>query len=131
MASALIPVEIMAPATREQAEKAATLLLTLEAMEKALKERLKEWVREYGPVVVNDMVYGVNTTQTYNLDAQAVANHLLEAGLEKDTVWSFLGITKTALERGLSKVRRKDLLPPILEMSECKEGSRIEWRKVK
>jgi len=131
MAQALVPVEIMAPATRADAEKAAKLLLAIEAMDKTLKERLKDWVRENGPVVVGDMCYGPVPTQTYNLDAQVVVGYLLEAGLEKEQVWSFLGTTKTALERGLSKLRRKDLLPPLLEMSECKTTERVQFSKIK
>jgi hypothetical protein len=52
MAQALAPIEVLAPATREQAEKAASMLLTMQNLEKELAVRLKEWVREHGPVQV-------------------------------------------------------------------------------
>lgn len=42
MVKALAPVEVLAPNTREPAEKAASLLLTLQEMEKELTARLKE-----------------------------------------------------------------------------------------
>lgn len=45
MATALVPAEITAPVTREQSEKAAARLLTLQQMEKELAARLKEWVK--------------------------------------------------------------------------------------
>ena len=72
MAKALAPVEVMAPATREQAEKAASLLLTLQKMEKELAARLKEWVKENGPVQVGDMVYGPLQVVSYDLDPEQV-----------------------------------------------------------
>ena len=40
MAQALVPVEVLAPATREQAEKAATLLLTLQNLERSEERRV-------------------------------------------------------------------------------------------
>ena len=39
---------------------------------------------------------------------------LLEAGLERETVWPLLNLTKTGLERGLKKLRRQDLLGQVL-----------------
>ena len=81
MADALVPVEVLAPATREQAEKAASLLLTLQRMEKDLAARLKEWVKENGAIQVGDLVYGPTPVVSYNLDAQQVVQTLIEAGL--------------------------------------------------
>jgi len=128
-ADALVPVEVQAPVTREQAEKAASLLLTLQRMEKELAAKLKEWVKEYGPVQVGDMVYGPTKTTSYDLNPQAVVELLLEAGLEKEQIWPFLGITKTALERGLKKLRRQDLLEQILSTVTAKVSERIEFKK--
>jgi len=130
MAQALVPVEVLAPATREQAEKAASLLLTLQNLEKELAARLKDYVREYGAVQVGDMVYGPSQAVTYDLDPQAVMQFLLEAGLERDTVWPMLNITKTSLERGLKKRKRKDLLDHILTMSSSKTVEKVGFSKV-
>jgi hypothetical protein len=129
MSQALAPIEVLAPATREQAEKAASLLLTLQQMEKELSARLKDWVREHGPVQVGDLVYGPITITSYDLDTQAVVEFLLNEGLEREAIWPLLNITKTGLDRGLKKLRRQDLLEQILSMSNCKTTERIDFRK--
>jgi CRISPR/Cas system-associated exonuclease Cas4 (RecB family) len=129
MSRALAPVEVLAPATREQAEKAASLLLTLQKMEKELSARLKDWVRENGPVQVGDLTYGLQTITTYDLDTRAVVEFLLNEGLEREAIWPLLNITKTSLDRVLKKLRRQDLLEQILSMSNCKTTERIDFRK--
>jgi hypothetical protein len=129
MSNALMPVEILAPATREQAEKAAALLLTLQQMEKELAARLKDWVKEHGPVQVGDMVYGPSETVSYDLDTKAVVEFLLNEGLDREVIWPLLNLTKTGLERGLKKLQRQDLLKTILSWSNTKTTERIDFKK--
>jgi len=129
MAKALTPVEVMAPVTLVQAEKAASLLLTLQNLEKEIASRLKDWVREHGPVRVGDMVYGPTEVVSYDLDTQAVVQFLLEAGLGREAVWPLLNVTKTGLERGLKKLRRKELIADILSMAPSKEVEKIGFSK--
>jgi hypothetical protein len=129
MAQALVPVEVLAPATREQAEKAAFLLLTLQKMEKELATRLKEWVRAQGAIQVGDLVYGASITTSYDLDPRAVVQFFLEAGLEREAVWPLLNVTKTELERGLKKLRRKELIEDLLSMAPSKEVEKIGFSK--
>jgi hypothetical protein len=131
MARALIPVEVLAPATREQAEKAASLLLTLQNIEKELAARLKDWVRDQGALQVGDMVYGPTTSISYDLDPEKVVTLLLEAGLDREQVWPLLSTTKTALDRGLKKLKRKELLAGILEQFPAKETEKIGFSKRK
>jgi hypothetical protein len=129
MSQALAPVEVLAPATREQAEKAASLLLTLRQMEKELAARLKEWVKENGPVQVGDLTYGPTPVTSYDLTAQAVVEFLLREGLDREAVWPLLGVTKTSLERGLRKIKRQDLLDAILSQAPAKASERIDFKK--
>lgn len=129
MAQALVDREIMAPATREDAEKAASLLLILQQMEKELTARLKAWVQEYGPVAVGDLVYGPQPYQTHSLGPQAVVEALLEAGLSREQVWPLLSVSKTTLERGLKKLKQKALLEAILGKASCKTTEKYEFRK--
>jgi hypothetical protein len=131
MAQALVPVEVLAPATREQAEKAATLLLTLQNLEKELGARLKEWVRDQGAIQVGDLVYGPSIATSYDLDPRAVVQLLLGAGLEREAIWPLMNLTKTGLERGLKKLRRQDLLGQILANATAKTTERIDFRKAK
>jgi hypothetical protein len=131
MAQALVPVEVLAPATREQAEKAATLLLTLQNLEKELAARLKEWVRDQGAIQVGDLVYGPSIATSYDLDTQMVVQFLLEAGLEREAVWPLLNVTKTSLERGLKKLRRQELLGDILGQYQAKITEKIGFAKSK
>ncbi|MBM4285697.1 MAG: PD-(D/E)XK nuclease family protein [Deltaproteobacteria bacterium] len=130
MAQALAPVEVLAPATREQAEKAAALLLTLRNMEKELTGRLKDWVKAFGPVQVGDMQFGPAETVSYDFDPQQVTAVLLEAGLSREEVWPLLSVTKTSLEKGLRKLRRKDLLDLALKTGSTKVSEKIDFRKV-
>ena len=131
MAGALVPVEVLAPATKEQAEKAATLLLAVREMDKMITGRLKAYVQEYGPVHLGDVVYGPSVSTSYDLDPRGVTEHLLGEGLEVDQVWALLGLTKTSLERGLKKLKRKDLLDAILAAAPSKETERVGFSKVK
>jgi hypothetical protein len=131
MQSALVPVEIMAPATREQAEKAATLLLAVREMDKMITGRLKEYVQANGPVQVGDQIYGPSLSTSYNLDPRGVTEHLLAEGLEVDQVWGMLNLTKTGLERGLKKLKRKDLLDAILAGAPSTQTERIGFAKAK
>ncbi|MBU4355273.1 MAG: PD-(D/E)XK nuclease family protein [Proteobacteria bacterium] len=131
MAQALVPVEVLAPATREQAEKAATLLLTLQNLEKELGARLKQWVRDQGAIQVGDLVYGPSIATSYDLDPRAVVQLLLGAGLEREAIWPLMNLTKTGLERGLKKLRRQDLLGQVLANATAKTTERIDFRKAK
>jgi hypothetical protein len=129
MAQTLMPIEVLAPATREQAERAASLLLTLQKMEKELTARLKDWVRENGSINVGDLVYGPSQTISYDLDPQIVTTTLLEAGLSREKVWSLLSITKSNLEKGLRKIKRRDLLELVLSTAASKGSEKIDFKK--
>ena len=131
MSQALAPIEILAPATREQAEKAASLLLTIRQMEKELAARLKEWVKENGPVQVGDLTYGPTTVTSYDLDAKAVVELLLRKGLDREAIWPMLGITKTSLERVLKKLKRQELIEEVLGQFPVNMTERIEFTKAK
>jgi hypothetical protein len=131
MSQALAPAEVLAPATRDQAEKAASLLLTLQKMEKELASRLKEWVKENGPLQVGDLVYGPNQVISYDLDPQLVTMTLLEAGLNREEVWPLLSISKTNLEKGLRRLRRNDLIDLALSTGTTKVSERVEFQKLK
>ncbi|MFZ5451287.1 MAG: PD-(D/E)XK nuclease family protein [Thermodesulfobacteriota bacterium] len=129
MSKTLTPIEVIAPATREQAEKAASLLLTLQKMEKELTTRLKDWVKENGPIQVGDLVYGASPVVSYDIDPQKVATILLNAGLSRDEVWPLLSMTKTNLEKGLRKLKRRDLLELVLSTAATKGSEKIDFRK--
>jgi len=129
MSKTLAPIEVIAPATREQAEKAASLLLTLQKMEKELTARLKDWVKEYGPIQVGDMIYGSSPVVSYDIDPQEVTTILLNAGLSREEVWPLLSVTKTNLEKGLRKLQRGDLLDLALSTAATKGSEKIDFRK--
>ena len=131
MSQALAPVEVLAPSTLEQAEKAASLVLALQKMEKELTTRLKEWVREHGPIRVGDMVFGASQVVSYELDPKKVTAILLNSSLSREEVWPLLSMTKSNLESGLRKTRHKDLIPKVLELIPRKETEKIQFNKVK
>ena len=130
MADAVVPVEVLAPTTREQAEKAASLLLTLQRLEKDLAAGLKEWVKEHGAIQVGDLVYGPTQVVSYDMDSQQIVQTLLKAGLDREEIWPLLSITKTNLEKGLRKLQRRDLLELALSNAATKVYERIDFRKL-
>ena len=129
MTQALVPVEILIPTTREQAEKAALLLLALQTLGKELTVRLKQWAQEYGPIKVGNLVYGLNPYASYTFDPQAVVQTLLEAGLDREVIWPLLSVSKTTLERGLKKLKRKDVLEQVLAEASGKTTERYEFHQ--
>jgi hypothetical protein len=132
MAQALVPVNILYPTTREDAVQAATLLLAIQIMDTELKNNLKRYVQENGPVPVGDVVYGPKISTSYELDPKAITDYLLnEGGLETDQAWGLLNLTKTSLESGLRKLKRKDLIPKVLELAPSKPTEKIGFNKVK
>jgi hypothetical protein len=100
-------------------------------MEKELAARLKEWVKEHGPVQVGDLIYGPSEAVSFDLDPKTVVEFLLKEGLDREAVWPLLGITKTGLERGLKKLRRQDLIPQVLALAPSKSTEKIGFNKVK
>jgi hypothetical protein len=66
---------------------------------------------------------------SYDFDPQLVATTLLEAGLSREEVWSLLSITKTNLEKGLRKLKRRDLLETVLSTAASKDSEKIDFRK--
>jgi hypothetical protein len=131
MAQALVPANVLYPVNHEDAVKAATLLLAIQTMDKTIKDHLKKYVQEFGPVPVGDVVYGPKISTSYELDPKEITDYLLEAGLERDHVWGLLNLTKTNLETGLRKLRRKDLIPEVLELAQSKPTEKIGFNKVK
>jgi hypothetical protein len=132
MAQAIVPVNIFYPTTREDAVQAATLLLAIQIMDAELKNHLKRYVQENGPVPVGDVVYGPKISTSYELDPKEITDFLLnEGGLETDQAWGLLNLTKTNLESGLRKLRRKDLIPKVLELAPSKPIEKIGFNKVK
>lgn len=129
--SALVPATILYPVSQADAVKAATLLLAMQTLGDEIKDHLKKWVQEFGPVVVGDMVYGPSISTSYDLDPQEITQELLDAGLDQTQVWPLLNLTKTSLERGLKKLKRQDLLAAILAAAPSKETEKIGFKKIK
>ncbi len=126
MANALLPVNVVYPATRTDAEKAAEILLTLQTVSNEIRAHLKAYVQQNGPVPVGDMVYGPSPTETWELNPQTVTDQLLEMGVDRDTVWSLLRVTKTDLEKLARKIlpRKKQEQRQLLE--QVKAGATLK-----
>jgi hypothetical protein len=59
MAKAIVPVNIFYPTTRGDAVQAATLLLAIQTMDVELKNNLKRYVKESGPVFLCWLLWGL------------------------------------------------------------------------
>ena len=132
MAQALVPANIMYPVSREDATKAATLLLAIKKMEAEIKDHLKKFVKKVGPVQVGDIVYGPKPSTKYEFDPKEVTEYLInDCGLSNEDAWSLLKLGKTHLESSLKKLRRKDLIDPVLALAQTMPTESIEFSKVK
>jgi hypothetical protein len=133
MANALVPVNILYPSTREEAEKTATLLLAIRTMNKELTANLKAYTEELGPVRVGDMIYGPKETENYELDPKTITEQIIAViGEEnKENAWGVLSVTKTNLEKGLRKLGQKELLKGILAMAPTKPSYEVKFQKAK
>jgi len=129
MAQALVPANVLYPVNHEDAVKAATLLLAIEEMGKAIKNHLKAWVTEYGSITVGNVIYGPSSSVSYDLDPEQVVNDLLAQGVEPSQVWPMLSLTKTSLDRGLKKLKRKELLDGILGQYQAKTVEKVGFHK--
>ena len=137
MADALVPVEVLAPATREQAEKAATLLLAVREMDKMITGRLKGYVQEFGPVHTGDLIYGPVPGISYDLDPETVSEQLLESGIDREIVWKAMNVSKSSINSALSKgdykgkrkQEREAIIEAILSKSESKPTEEIRFFK--
>jgi hypothetical protein len=133
MANALVPVNILYPTSREEAEKATTLLLAIRQMNKELTANLKAWTEERGPVRVGDLIYGPKETLEYDFDPKTITDQIIgEIGEEnKEEAWRVLSISKTKLEKGLRKLKQKKLLEGILATAPTIPGYEFKFQKAK
>lgn len=129
MAKALIPVETILPATREQAEKSATLLLALREIGRELTANLKQWVIANGPIWVGDVFYGPNPEISYEFNPEQLTTFLLDEGLSRDQVWELVTMTKTTMERELRKAKRKELIDKVYGMAAEKVSESFDFHK--
>jgi hypothetical protein len=139
MQTALSPIEIMAPVTQADAQKAGKLLLAMREMNRIITSRLKAYVQEAGPVQVGDLIYGPVPGIDYYPDPKTVTEQLLEMGFPNEEVWNVLSIGKTSLDLGLKKMglvgkrakERKGLVEKILAVAESRETVSFEFHKAK
>jgi hypothetical protein len=52
----------------------------------------------------------------------------MNAGLSREEVWPLLSMTKTNLEKGLRKLKRRDLLEQVLSTAMVKGSEKIDFR---
>ena len=90
---------------------------------------MKEWVKENGAIQVGDLVFGPAPVVSYDFDPRQIVQTLLEAGLDREQIWPLLSITKTNLEKGLRKLRRRDLLEQVYSSTASKVSEKVDFRK--
>jgi hypothetical protein len=77
-----------------------------------------------------NLLYKPNQVVFYDLDPEQVITVLFEAGLAREEVWSLLSMAKTNLEKGMRKLRRRDLLELVLPISQAKVSEKIDFPKL-
>ena len=125
IANALVPKELIAPSTLEEAQEAARQLVALRAIEKTITARLKNWAYVNGPIPAGDLVYGSSFSE--HLDVKSVVDTLIGAGIDRSDIWSMLSISKRGLEKTLKN--EPELLNQVLSLTVGDPDVRFGFRK--
>lgn len=124
--------EILAtPTTPEEAVQVATKFLALELVMKELKDRLRAYINEQGPVIVNDLVYGAWVSERYDLNPEAIATMAMEKGLSREDAWKLLNTSKSLIETNLRKMKKREFLEDFLATTSPKIDTTIKFGKLK
>jgi hypothetical protein len=81
------------------ATKAAGVLAMLEQRVKGLKDRLKVYVDEHGPVEVGDKQLGFQRTESVSVDVELFLQLAAAVGVPEATIWKAVGLTGTELKK--------------------------------
>lgn len=127
VARSLVPRELIAPSTPEDAQRLAEELLALQVIKKIMTDRLKNWVAIHGPIRVGDQVYGPSFSDT--LDARQVVQALLDGGLDREEIWSLVSVPKTGLKSALKKKKELELLNKVMSLTMGDQDVQFRFRK--
>ena len=126
--------EVAPPKTPEEAKKLAAFLKVVDVLRDRLREALRPWCNEHGPVEINGEAFGVWQKETIAWKSakakDALTKKLIEAGIPREEVWNVLDVSKRNLKSLLKKHNREELIPELEGLGERVTSSRLEWKSL-
>ena len=108
--------------TQAEAEKAMLFLMFAEGVTDQVKELLRSWVQEHGPIIAGGKIAEERENKPWKVtDLQRLATALVAWGVPVASLWSELGLSESALEKLARKAKIKERLPMLLAMGERKD----------
>jgi hypothetical protein len=116
---ATIPTELT---TREEAERAMMFVMFAERVTDQVKELLRTWVQQHGPVVAGGKVAEERENKPWKVtDLERLAKTILAFGVPIESLWKEMSLSESALEKLVKKSKLQAKLPILLSMGERKE----------
>ena len=101
----------------EETRELAAEWCVLKARVKDMEDMLRARIEDEGPLEQpGGTVLGYQAQRTVKIaDAEAAVAELLEAGVQRASIWSELGLSKTAVEKLLRRAGERERIAPFLE----------------
>lgn len=114
-----IPQEIQ---TDEEARKALAFLVFADQVTGQLKDLLRQWVEQHGPVEGCGKVAELRENKPWKVkDLSKLTRALVAFGVKPELIWSNLSLSESNLEKLCKKSKIADRLPALLSMGERKD----------
>ncbi len=111
--------------TREETEKATLFLLFTEAIRDLVKELLRAWVRENGPVYTGGKVAEERPNNPWKVrDLERLTRALVGYGVQPEAIWSELTLSETSLEKLVKRAKIRERLPCFFPWVSARNTSR-------
>lgn len=115
-----VPTEIT---TQQEAEKALSFVLFAESIVGQVKDLLRGYVTDNGPIYAAGKVAQLQSRETWKpKDLATLVKALAAYGAPKETIWENLSLTQAALNKIVKKANLAKRLPFLLSMIEVKES---------
>ncbi|MFD1362783.1 hypothetical protein [Lentibacillus salinarum] len=85
--------------TEEEAVELAGEIEWAEAAVKSMKDKLKEYVKEYGSIKTSNKVWEMSTTTSWKFDPEALKSISEMMGVEGYNRWELLSLPKKSLDK--------------------------------
>jgi hypothetical protein len=117
--TAAIPLELE---SIEQAEKAVLFLMHGEQVINHMKELLRKWVQEHGPVIAGGKIAEERPNNPWEVtDLQKLVRTMVTWGVNVEDIWKAMNLTEKAITKLTKRAGISHKLPVILSMGQRKE----------
>jgi hypothetical protein len=113
-----VPIRILSP---DEARKAVQFIDFADGIVGTVKEALRKWVEDNGPVVSGSRIANFSERESWEVrDLAVFCKMLTRLGAPPEMVWQNLGLTKSAVEKIVKKAKLADQMPLLMSMIDKK-----------